>query len=113
MSELVDRLAKGDHPVEVTLRPEKTASALKSRIDEFKFVHIKFTGTRGGTEVGVRLDESESNWASADFEKGNGRITLSGRLQLDYVPVKCVAEIDLATLQGTGHLEVLGESTQS
>jgi len=95
MSELVQNLANGDHPVEVSLRPEKTSSALKKRIDEFKFVHIKFTGTRGGTELGVRLDEAESNWHDADFDRADGRIKLSGRLTLDYVPVRCVAQIDL------------------
>lgn len=109
MSELVQKLAIGDHPVEVTLRPEKTATALKKRIDEFKFVHIKFTDTRGGTELGVRLDETESDWSTADFSQAQGRIRLAGRLKLDYVPVKCVADIDLSTLQGTGHLEILPE----
>lgn len=109
MSELVQRLAKGDHQVEVSLRPERTATALKKRIDEYKFVHIKFPNTRGGTELGVRLDETESDWSSANFERGEGRIKLSGRLKLDYVPVKCVAEIDLSTLEGTGHLEIIEE----
>src|SRR5580765_1846175 len=103
MSELVNKLAKGDHPVEVSLRPERNALALKKRIDEFKFVHIKFTDTRGGTELGVRLNEEESDWKGANFETGEGRIKLSGQLKLDYVPVKCVAEIDLATLEGSGH----------
>lgn len=36
-----------------------------------------------------------------------GRIKLSGRLTLDYVPVRRVAEIDLGTLAGTGHLAIL------
>jgi hypothetical protein len=110
MSELVQKLAVGDHPVEVTLRPERTATALKKRIDEFKFVHIKFTNTRGGTELGVRLDEGECDWSNADFDQASGRIKLSGRLKLDYVPVKCVAEVDLSTLQGSGHLEILQET---
>lgn len=109
MSELVQKLATGDHPVEVSLRPERTAAALKQRIDEFKFVHIKFTDTRGGTELGVRLDEAESDWTAANFDRSEGHIKLSGKLKLDYVPVKCVAEIDLGTLKGTGHLEILQE----
>src|SRR5262249_39629871 len=37
---LVNRLSKGDHPVESSLRPEKTARALKERID-LGYVHIK------------------------------------------------------------------------
>jgi hypothetical protein len=110
MSELVQRLAKGDHPVEIALRPERTATALKKRIEEFRFVHIKFTDTRGGTELGVRLNDAESDWSGADFDSGKGRIRLCGNLKLDYVPVKCIAEIDLGTLAGTGHLEILQEA---
>src|SRR5215467_5821964 len=39
---LVSYLSKVDHPVESCLRTEKTASALKERID-LGYVHIKFT----------------------------------------------------------------------
>jgi len=109
MNELVQRLSDSSHPVEVTLRPERTASALKRRIEEFGFVHIKFTDTKGGTELGVKLDKEACDLASADFERASGKVTLSGRLMLDYVPVRCDAEIDLSTLEGTGRLRVLEE----
>ena len=45
--ELVTRLAAGDHPIEVGLRPDKTAEAFKAAIDR-GYVHIKFTGPQGG-----------------------------------------------------------------
>lgn len=111
MGNLVQKLSQGDHPVEVSLRPEKSAAALKRRIDEFNYVHVKFTDTLGGTELGVSLDRNESNLADGDFEQGKGQIKLAGRLKLDYVPVKCVAEIDLSTLTGSGHLEIIQESS--
>src|SRR4030095_16239985 len=41
---LVSRLSRGEHPVEVSLRPEKSAAAFKTAIDR-NYVHIKFTGT--------------------------------------------------------------------
>ena len=107
MSELVRRLCQGKHPVEVSLRPEKTAAALKRRIEEYSFVHIKFTETRGGTELGVRLNKVDSSWETADFQRATGHIRLAGELKLDYVPVKCVADIDLSTLTGSGYLEVI------
>ncbi len=110
MNDLVLKLSQGNHPVEVSLRPEKTAAALKKRIDDFKYVHIKFTGTRGGTELGVPLDIDDSNWSAGNFDEGTGLIKLCGRLKLNYVPVRCVAEIDLSTMAGTGHLEVLEEA---
>lgn len=34
MNELVQRLSEGEHPVEASLRPEKTATALKESIAE-------------------------------------------------------------------------------
>ena len=100
---LVDRLCKGDHPVEAGLRPEKTVKLFKEAIDR-GYVHIKFTKTKGGTELGVRLDRDFCNLSGADFENGRGSVRLEGGLTLDYVKVKCVADLDLATLEGTGRL---------
>lgn len=101
--DLVNRLSEGDHPVEASLRPEKNVKALKERID-LGFVHIKFTDTRGGTELGVRLDRDALDLSRADFENETGTVHLEGGLALNYVKVRCVAEIDLQTLTGRGHL---------
>src|SRR5215475_1043229 len=100
---LVERLCEGDHTVEVGLRPEKTVKSFKEAIDR-DYVHIKFTQTRGGTELGFRLDQSASNFSDADFENGSGTAHVEGNLTLDYVKVKCVADIDLNTLVGKGRL---------
>src|SRR5215813_15043822 len=100
---LVDKLCEGDHPVIASLRPEKTAQALKERID-LGYVHIKFTETKGGTELGVRLDRDALDLSRADFENQAGTVHLEGDLTLDYVKVRCVADIDLKTLAGKGHL---------
>jgi|ERR1700761_2656213 len=107
MDELVERLSQGRHPVEVSLRPEKSAAALKECIDR-GYVHIRFTQTRGGTEVGVTLDRSLTNVDHASFEQQNGTVRLAGSLVLNYTPVRCSADIDLATLAGTGNLEPIG-----
>jgi hypothetical protein len=95
VSQLVEFLCKGDHPIEATLR-EKTREAMKEAIAR-GHVPIKFTDTRGGTELVVPLDMSRSDLRE---------IRVVGDLTLDYVRVTCVARIDLATLQGEGHLEV-------
>ncbi len=100
------RLSRGDHPVEVGLRPERTVNEFKAAIDR-GYVHIKFTTTRGGTELGVRLDTVASDFTTADFTNGKGRAHIEGTLTLDYHRVRCIADIDLATLAGTGHLQVL------
>jgi hypothetical protein len=107
MSNLVLSLCKGLHPVEISLRPIKTAQALKERIDRYSFVHVRFTETRGGTEVGFPIDREESQLDAADFASAVGTVRLSGRLVLDDVPVRCVAEIDLSTLAGTGALHLI------
>jgi uncharacterized protein YbdZ (MbtH family) len=100
---LVDRLCEGDHPVEAGLRPEKTVKLFKEAIDR-DYVHIKFTTTRGGTELGVRLDREVCDFSKADFENGVGTVHVEGGLTLFFVMVKCIADIDLSTLEGTGHL---------
>lgn len=104
MNDLVRRLSEGDHRVEVSLRPESTLKGLKECIDR-GYVHIKFTETQGGTELGVRLDPAASDVSRVDFETPAGQVRLVGGLTLDYVKVRCVADIDLSTLAGTGHLE--------
>jgi uncharacterized protein YbdZ (MbtH family) len=101
---LVSRLSRGEHAVEVSLRPEANVAAFKAAIDR-NYVHIKFTGTRGGTELGVRLDRAASNLTGADFDNAKGSVHLEGGLTLDYVPVRCIADINLESLSGSGRLE--------
>ena len=104
MSELVQKLSVGEHPVEASLRPERTVAAFKESFDR-GYVHIKFTETRGGTELGFEVDPERSDLTAADFEKEAGRLTVAGALTLDYVKVRCVAQIELPSLKGLGHLE--------
>jgi hypothetical protein len=73
------------------------------------YVHVKFTETRGGTELGFRLEPEYSDLSKADWANGKGEVRLAGRLKLDGVPVRCVADIDLAKQEGWGHLEILEE----
>ena len=101
--DLVRRLSEGRHPVESSLRPERTARALKDRID-LGHVHLKFTETRGGTELGVTLDRNAVDLSKSDFENRTGTVHLEGELILDNVKVRCIADIDLQTLNGQGYL---------
>jgi uncharacterized protein YbdZ (MbtH family) len=100
---LVERLCEGDHTVEVGLRPEKTVKLFKEAIDR-DYIHIKFTQTKGGTELGIRLDRDASNFSNADFKHGKGTAHVEGKVTLDYLPVRCIADIDLSTLAGHGRL---------
>ncbi|MEY4549295.1 MAG: hypothetical protein RL685_5490 [Pseudomonadota bacterium] len=106
MSDLVKRLSSGSHSL-VFGRPGASgrAAELKAAIDR-KYVLLEFTETRGGTELGVPLDTAACDLSAADFARGEGRIHLEGEFRLDYVPVRLVADVDLATLQGEGQLRV-------
>ena len=107
MNDLVERLSH-DQPVVASLRPESTVEAFKQAIDR-GYVHVLFTETRGGTELGLRLDPASLDLSNADFEHRTGTVEVTGDLVLDYVPVRCHAKIDLGTLRGTGRLEPLPE----
>lgn len=107
---LVERLCRGDHPVELRLTSGVPGHALQESIDR-GYVHITFTNTQGGTTLGVRLDRDRSNVTQADFAHQSGTVHFEGRLSLNYVPVWCIADIDLHTLRGHGHLALVEGET--
>jgi hypothetical protein len=108
VNELTERLSI-DQPV-VVGGPEPSVEELRKRIDEIGYVFIKFTETRGGTDLGIRLDRDASDLNAADFDQGKGTVHVEGTLILNDDPVRCIADIDLATLKGTGRLRLVAES---
>jgi hypothetical protein len=103
MDSLVAQLSEGRHPVEVSIRPAATIDRLKECIDR-GYVYVKFTGTRGGTELGVTLDRDACQCSEAQLQSQSGIIHLEGGLTLNYTKVRCTADIDLSTLKGDGFL---------
>ena len=108
MNELVQRLTEGDHPVTVG-GPQPSLEEFQKRVQDMGYVFIKFTGTRGGTDLGVRVDKNATDLSQADFEQRVGVAHVEGTLTLNYVKVRCVADIELETLRGRGHLVALVE----
>lgn len=108
MNELVQRLSEGDHPVTVG-GPKPSLEEFRKRVEDMGYVFIKFTGTRGGTDLGVRVDRSATDLSQANFDQRTGIAHVEGTLTLNYVKVRCVADIELETLNGTGRLVVLEE----
>jgi hypothetical protein len=106
MDELVQRLSEGIHPV-VVGGPDPSIADLKERIEELEYVFIKFPETQGSTDLGVTLDHAATDVRAADFAEGRGLVHIEGTLTFNFVLVRCVADIDLATLEGTGKLVVL------
>ncbi len=102
---LVERLTQGLHPVVSSGRPEPSCAVLGESIDR-GVVLLRFTETRGETELGVRLDPAQTDLSRADFEEQTGSVHLEGTLELDFVPLRCVVDLELSTLRGQGRLEV-------
>lgn len=101
--ELVSRLCEGSHPVEVSMRSQRTPQGFLGTIER-DHVRVKFTDTATGTELGMRLDREATRLDGADFVHGTGTVHLVGTLTLDFVPVQCVADIELPALSGIGYL---------
>jgi hypothetical protein len=108
VNELVQRLSEGKHPVTVG-GPQPSLEEFKKRVEEMGYVFIKFIGTQGGTDLGVRVDKNGTTLSQANFDQGSGIAHIEGTLTLNYVKVRCVADIDLTTLNGEGHLVALEE----
>lgn len=108
MNALVQKLSVGEHPVTLG-GPNPSREAFQRRLENPGYVLIKFTDTQGGTDLGVRIDKDATDITRANFTEGTGTVHVEGTLILNYVRVRCYAEIDLQTLNGTGHLAMLEE----
>jgi|SRR5437660_1614930 len=106
MNDLVQRLSQGSHAVTAG-GPQPSLEEFKRRVENLDYVFIKFTGTQGGTDLGVRVDKAATDLSQANFDQRSGIAHVEGNLTLNHVKVRCVADIDLSTLDGTGHLVAL------
>lgn len=110
MNELTQRLTI-DQPI-VMGGADPTVEDLRNRVGQMGYLLVKFTETRGGTELGFPLDRDSSDLSAADFDQVTGSVHVEGSLTLNDDPVRCIADIDLATLKGTGRL-VLEEKVEA
>jgi hypothetical protein len=102
MNELTERLTV-EQPV-IMGGSDPSVEELRERTGEMGYVLVKFTQTRGGTELGFPLDRDATDLSGANFDEGTGTVHVEGHLILNDDPVRCIADIDLATLNGTGRL---------
>jgi hypothetical protein len=102
MNELTERLTV-EQPI-IMGGADPTVAELRERTGEMGYVLVKFTNTRGGTELGFPLDRATTDLSQANFDDGAGTVHVEGHLTLNDDPVRCIADIDLATLKGTGRL---------
>jgi hypothetical protein len=109
MNELTERLTV-DQPI-IMGGADPTVEELRERTGEMGYVLVKFTETRGGTELGFPLDRDATDISGANFDQGTGSVHVEGYLILNDDPVRCIANIELATLKGTGHLKLEERAT--
>lgn len=102
MNELTERLTV-NQPI-IMGGTDPAVEELRNRTGEMGYILVKFTQTRGGTELGFPLDRDASDVSGADFDNGTGTVHVEGNLTLNGDPVRCIADINLATLKGTGRL---------
>lgn len=69
-------------------------------------VHVEFTGTRGGTNLGCEIDPELSDLGGMDT--GEQPVVMVSNIKgLNGHPIRLHANIDIKTLIGVGHIEVL------
>lgn len=108
MNELVERLSSKKYSVQAN-RPDKNAAELKKRID-MNFVHIFFKET--GTELGIFLDQEKCDYSNVNWEEGTGKVHFEGAITLNYEKVRCVADINVKTMNGKGKLDLFGDEEE-
>jgi len=109
MSDLIERLERTQDIV-LAIRPTPTPDSFRLALER-GFVPVRFPNTRGGTELGIKLDR-DSVWSSEELSKGAGQVQIAGELSLDYTRVRFQGTIDIATMKGSGRLEPI-EATQT
>lgn len=107
INELVQRLSEGKHEVVIGHRDEPYEE-IKKRIED-GYIHVKFTQTRGGTELGINVDLNSTNVKKIDFSTGKRVLHIEGTTNLSYNQVRCIADIDLEKRKGEGYLQVVEE----
>jgi hypothetical protein len=91
MNDLTERLTK-EQPV-VMGGTDPTVEELRN-----------LTETRGGTELSFPLDRDATDLSAANFDEGTGTVHVEGNVILNGDPIRCIADIDLGTLKGSGRV---------
>jgi hypothetical protein len=105
---LVDRLCAGEQPVRIDLGTTRSSDSLRSQCASGS-VHLLFPNTRGGTRLRVTLNPSCKAPGSNPGVKADG-LRLEGSVVLDMVTLRCVARIDLETLDGVAEVSRITEA---
>jgi hypothetical protein len=98
MDKLIKQLTANEHAIMFEQRIDDY-HFIKQKLDN-GFVFVTYIETCGGTELGLNLDKNHCNFRNADFETKSGEIHIEGECKLNFVPVRVIADINLATRRG-------------
>ena len=99
------RIPFPEPPARLTCMRVGAAAAAGERLRGETTVHVEFTGTRGGTSLGCEVDPALSELGGADT--GEPILLVSKIKGLNGHPIRLHAKLDMRTLIGTAHVEVL------
>jgi uncharacterized protein YbdZ (MbtH family) len=102
---LVSRLCAVDHVVELRLEPG--VEGVDGLVAAVRRGHlgIRIPGTRGGTELTIRVNHGASDVTALDTR--DGRVRVVGDLRLDGQLVRCEVTIDLPALSAAVRVHLL------
>ena len=69
--------------------PKPSLEEFRKRVEDMGYVFLKFTNTRGGTDLGVCVEKSATDLSQASFDQATGIAHVEGTLTLNYVKVRC------------------------
>ncbi len=105
VSDLVKMLSEGKHEITIGHNGDSLED-IKKRIND-GFVHINFINTKGGTEIGIKVDLKNTKLSNQDISNDANLMHIEGTANLNYSEVRCIADIDLISKKGQGFLVVL------
>jgi amino acid adenylation domain-containing protein len=100
MNELTRRL-NAEQPI-ILGGAAPTVHELRDRVGKIGYLLVKFTD--GGIELGFPLDRDATDLSKANFDEETGVAHVEGHLILNGDLVRCIADIDLSTLKGSGRV---------
>ena len=106
MSELAHRFCQGTHKIVFRPSPDRARTECRAEVER-DYIHMLFTGDAGEIALGFPFDRARSDLSGANWDTGEGSIHLEGELGLNGTPVRCVADLDIRTMEGVGRLGVL------
>jgi len=102
MDKLLKKLSENEHTVKFEERIDDY-NVIKQRI-KGGLIFLTYIETHDATELGLNLDKGNCDFDTADFENRCGQIHIEGECMLNFVSIRIIADINLATRIGKARM---------